>query len=130
MISMTRAGKSDLRFQQRVVSLVRRMDWLRGLRAGVALCAPLVLGYITGCPNLGWAGLGGFEAILADTGGPYRTRMGSLITLSLGGASGLLLGAMAGSSLQFALPATLIWCFVWTYLIVLGQPFSSASILV
>ncbi|HWA93188.1 MAG TPA: FUSC family protein [Terracidiphilus sp.] len=127
---MTRAGKSDLRFQQRVVSLIRRMDWLRGLRAGVALCAPLVLGYITGWPNLGWAGLGGFEAILADTGGPYRTRMGSLITLSLGGASGLLLGAMAGSSLQFALPATLIWCFVWTYLIVLGQPFSSASILV
>ena len=49
------------------------MDWFRGLRAAVALCAPLVLGDVLGIPNLGWAALGGFEAILADTGGPYRS---------------------------------------------------------
>jgi hypothetical protein len=27
----------------RVAALARQMDWFRGLRAGVALCAPLVL---------------------------------------------------------------------------------------
>jgi len=75
------------------------MDWFRGLRAATALCAPMVLGDLAGIPNLGWAALGGFEAIIADTGGPYRTRMRSLVTLSLGGAAGLALGSMVGGNL-------------------------------
>jgi uncharacterized membrane protein YccC len=117
-----------LRFQ--ALALVRQMDWFRGLRAAVALCAPLVLGDLTGIPNLGWAALGGFEAIIADTGGPYRIRMSSLATLSLGGAAGLFLGSLTGASLHWALPVTVLWCFAWSYLAVLGQPFSSAGILV
>jgi uncharacterized membrane protein YccC len=112
------------------LALVRQMDWFRGLRAAVALCAPLVLGDLAGIPNLGWAALGGFEAIIADTGGPYRTRLSSLVTLSLGGAAGLFLGSLAGGSLGWAVPITVLWCFVWSYLAVLGQPFSSAGILV
>jgi uncharacterized membrane protein YccC len=106
------------------------MDWFRGLRAGVALCAPLVLGDVAGISNLGWAALGGFEAIIADQGGPYRTRLGSLVTLALGGAAGLILGSLVGGNLWWALPATLLWCFLWSYLAVLGQPFSSAGVLV
>ena len=88
----------------RTAALARQMDWFRGLRAAVALCAPLVLGDLAGIPNLGWAALGGFEAILADTGGPYRSRMASLATLSLGGAAGLFLGSITGASLHWALP--------------------------
>jgi uncharacterized membrane protein YccC len=114
----------------RSLGLVRQMDWFRGLRAGVALCAPLVLGDVAGIANLGWAALGGFEAIVADQGGPYRSRMGSLVTLSLGGAAGLFLGSLVGGSLGWALPVTLLWCFLWSYLAVLGQPFSSAGVLV
>lgn len=106
------------------------MDWFRGLRAATALCAPMVLGDLAGIPNLGWAALGGFEAIVADRGGPYRTRLSSLVTLSLGGAVGLFLGSLAGGSLNWALPVTVLWCFLWSYLAVLGQPFSSAGILV
>jgi uncharacterized membrane protein YccC len=106
------------------------MDWYRGLRAGVALCAPLVLGDLAGIPDLGWAGLGGFEAIIADRGGPYRTRLGSLVTLSLGGAAGLFLGSLTGTTLFWALPVTVLWCFLWSYLAVLGQPFASAGVLV
>lgn len=115
---------------QKTAALARQMNWLRGLRAGVALSAPIVLGNLTGLPNMGWAALGGFEAIVADTGGPYRTRMGSLLTLSVGGAAGLFLGALASGHLAWALPLTLVWCFVWSYLAVLGQPFSSAGVLV
>jgi len=118
------------RLHAQTVSIARRMDWLRGLRAGVALCAPIVLGDLAGIPNLGWAGLGGFEAILADTGGPYRSRMASLTTLSLGGAAGLFIGSITGSSLRWAVPVTIIFCFLWSYLAVLGQPFTSAGILV
>lgn len=111
-------------------AIAGQMDWFRGLRAATALCAPLVLGDMAGIPNLGWAALGGFEAIVADRGGPYRTRLSSLVTLSLGGAAGLFLGSLTGGSLYWALPVTMLWCFLWTYLAVLGQPFNSAGILV
>jgi uncharacterized membrane protein YccC len=106
------------------------MDWFRGLRAAVALCAPLVLGDIFGIPALGWASLGGFEAILADSGGPYRSRMASLATLSLGGAAGLFIGSLAANNLYWAIPVTALFCFFWSYLAVLGPPFSSAGLLV
>jgi len=119
-----------VRLRTRSIALARQMDWLRGLRAAVALCAPLVFGDLAGIPNLGWAALGGFEAILSDTGGPYRTRMASLVTLSLGGAAGLFLGSITGTSLHWALPVTVLFCFLWSYLAVLGAPFSSAGLLV
>jgi uncharacterized membrane protein YccC len=114
----------------KAATFLRTMDWFRGLRAGVSLAAPLVLGDLTGIPNLGWAALGGFEAIVADAGGPYRTRLGSLTTLSLGGALGLFLGSIIGVHMGWALPVTLVFCFLWSYLAVLGQPFTSAGILV
>jgi uncharacterized membrane protein YccC len=114
----------------RTFALARQMDWFRGLRAAVALCAPIVLGDLAGIPNLGWAALGGFEAILADQGGPYRTRLSSLATLSIGGAAGLFLGSICGASLYWAIPITAVFCFLWSYLAILGQPFSTAGILV
>ena len=67
---------SNPSLRTQALAFLRQMDWFRGLRAGVALCAPIVLGDLAGIPNLGWAGLGGFEAIIADHGGPYRTRLG------------------------------------------------------
>jgi len=127
---MTFPPEPKPRLRAQFVGLAGQMDWFRGLRAAVALCAPLVLGDLAGIPNLGWAALGGFEAILSDTGGPYRTRLSSLATLSLGGAAGLFLGSLIGGSLIWALPVTVLWCFLWSYLAVLGQPFSSAGILV
>jgi uncharacterized membrane protein YccC len=127
---MKRSTERLIQLRAQAVGLAGRMDWFRGLRAGTALCAPLVLGDMAGLPNMGWAALGGFEAILSDTGGPYRIRMGSLVTLSLGGAAGLLLGSIVGGNLLWALPVTVLWCFVWSYLGVLGQPFSSAGVLV
>jgi|CZKL01.1.fsa_nt_gi hypothetical protein len=83
--------------RNKVQAVAREMDWFRGLRAAVALSAPLVLGDLLGISNLGWVALGGFEAILSDTGGSYRTRLNSLATLSLGGAVGVALGAVVGA---------------------------------
>ncbi len=125
MPSLTQPG-----LRARTFAVLRQMDWFRGLRAATALCAPLVLGDLAGISNMGWAALGGFEAIVADTGGPYRTRMSSLVTLSLGGAAGLFVGAVVGDNLYWALPVTVLWCFLWSYLAVLGQPFSTAGVLV
>ena len=127
---MTTFAESQTLGRARFLSLARQMDWFRGLRAAVALCTPLVIGDVAGLPILSWAALGGFEAILADTGGPYRSRLASLATLSFGGAAGLFLGCIAGRSLVWAVPVTIVFCFFWSYLAVLGQPFSSAGLLV
>src|ERR1700692_958142 len=101
---MSHASPGATRLRVQAMAVVRQMDWLRGLRAAVALSVPLVLGDVLGIPNLGWAALGGFEAILSDTGGPYRSRMASLATLSVGGGLGVFLGSLAGASLHWALP--------------------------
>jgi uncharacterized membrane protein YccC len=127
---MTTFGSSPASRRVRVLALARQMDWFRGLRAAVALCTPLLIGDLAGLPLLGWAALGGFEAILADTGGPYRSRLASLATLSFGGSAGLFIGCIAGRSLIWAVPVTIAFCFFWSYLAVLGQPFSSAGLLV
>ncbi len=118
------------RLRAQALTVARQMDWLRGLRAAVALCVPLVAGDVLGIPNLGWAALGGFEGILADTGGPYRSRMRGLLTLSVGGGLGVFVGSLVGGSITWALPVTIVWCFVWSYLGVLGQPFTTAGLLV
>lgn len=127
---MSADGHTLANWRAQTLSVLRRMDWLRGLRAAVALCVPLVLGSVLNIPNLGWAGLGGYEAIVADPGGPYRQRMRSLLTLSIGGGLGVFLGSLAGDNLHWALPLTLVWCFLWSYLAVLGQPFTTAGVLV
>ena len=123
-------GQTVTALRLRAFALASQMDWFRGLRAAVALCAPMVLGDLAGIPNLGWAALGGFEAIVADAGGPYRTRLSSLATVSLGGALGLFIGSLGGARLPWALPITVLFCFFWSFLAVLGQPFNSAGILV
>jgi len=64
---MTNFAESPTIGRARLRSLARQMDWFRGLRAAVALCTPLVIGDLAGLSILGWAALGGFEAILADT---------------------------------------------------------------
>lgn len=107
------------------------MDWFRGLRAGFALTMPMLAGDLTGNSlMLGWSALGGFETILADPGGPYRTRLTGLSLITLGGSLGVALGTLAGVHWSLAVGITLIFCFAWSYLGVLGQPFTTASILV
>jgi uncharacterized membrane protein YccC len=117
-------------FNERFRALLGQMDWYRGLRAAIALCAPMLLGYALGNASLGWAGLGGFEAIISDAGGPYRRRLAALATVAFGGALGLTLGTLVGGSLLWALPVVVLFCFAWSYLAVLGQPFNSAGSLV
>jgi len=125
-----RSSSQSVPFAARLSSLVHRMDWYRGLRAACALCVPQMLGVLIGNPNLSWSGLGGFEAIFADSGGPYRIRLETLFTVAFGGALGLALGTLAGTNFFWALPLTVCFCFLWSYLGVLGQPFSSAGNLV
>ncbi|HEY0757655.1 MAG TPA: FUSC family protein [Acidisarcina sp.] len=113
-----------------MVRMVGRMEWFRGLRAATAITAPMLLAGLLHRPALAWAALGGFEAILSDTGGPYRQRIQALGLLALGGCAGAFLGTLAGSHMGYALPVTMLWCFAWSYLLVLGSPFSSTGVLI
>jgi uncharacterized membrane protein YccC len=122
---------SAARLRTKFLFYIRQMDWPRGFRAGVALCVPLILGNMAGIPNMAWAALGGFMAIAADSSGPsYRTRLSSIMILTLGGTSGFLLGSLVGGKLFWALPAVMLFCFAWNYLPVLGEAFAAAHILV
>ncbi|HVJ08044.1 MAG TPA: FUSC family protein [Acidisarcina sp.] len=112
------------------IAWLRALDWYRGLRAGTAISAPLLVGAMLNQPEMAWAGLGGFEAIIADKGGPYRSRIASLGLLTVGGAAGCMLGTLVGGTLAYAIPVTILWCLAWSYLMVLGEPFASASPLI
>ncbi len=123
-------GRLREQTSSRIIGIARRMDWYRGLRAATALSTPLLIADFTGLTHLGWTALGGMEAIVSDAGGPYRSRLGRLSVLTLGGALAVFLGTLVGEDLRWALPVTLLFCFVWTYLTVLGQPFASSALLV
>jgi hypothetical protein len=53
------------------VATLRRLHWKRGIRAGAAVLAAMLVCRYLGKP-MGWAALGGFEAILVDNGGRAR----------------------------------------------------------
>jgi uncharacterized membrane protein YccC len=101
---------------------------MRGLRAGVAVAAAMIVCRMLGKP-MGWAALGGFEAILVDNGGPYRSRLQTLAAVMIGGAVGCVVGAMASTPLIVALIVTATFCFAVTFLRVVAQPIASTSVI-
>jgi len=108
---------------------VRILHWTRGLRAGVAVAAAMVVCYMLGKP-MGWAALGGFETILVDNGGPYRSRLATMATVLLGGAVACVVGSVAAGTLWVAVVVTAAFCFAITFARVVSQPVASTSVIV
>ena len=113
----------------RVVGVVRRLQWMRGLRAGVAVAAAMIVCRMLGKP-MGWAALGGFEAILVDNGGPYRSRLETLAAVLAGGALACVVGALASTPLALAVVVAAAFCFAITFARVVSQPIASTSVIV
>jgi len=107
----------------------RRLQWRRGLRAGLAVAVAMAVCRMLGKP-MGWAALGGFEAILVDNGGPYRSRLQTMATVLVGGAVACVVGAMSATPLAVAVVVTAAFCFVVTFARVLSQPIASTSVIV
>lgn len=108
---------------------LKRLHWTRGLRAGIAvLAAMLVCRYLD--RPMGWAALGGFEAILVDNGGPYRSRLTTILTVLLGGAIAGVAGALSTAPLWLAVIVTAAFCFAVTYARVLSNPLASSSVII
>ncbi|WP_161557276.1 FUSC family protein [Acidisarcina polymorpha] len=113
---------------------MRNLHWMRGLRAGLAVAAAMIVCHLLGKP-MGWAALGGFEAILVDNGGPYRSRFTTIATLMLGGTVACIAGALTtrnGSVSSALVPIliTSVFCFVVTFGRVLAQPIASTSVII
>jgi uncharacterized membrane protein YccC len=108
---------------------LRRLHWRRGLRAGIAVLAAMLVCRYLGKP-MGWAALGGFEAILVDNGGPYRSRWTTMLTVLFGGAIACIVGSLAAAPLWLAIVATALFCFVTTFARVLTNQLASTSVII
>jgi uncharacterized membrane protein YccC len=65
------------------------------IRAALAICVPLSAAFALGRGPLGvLPATGGLLGTLADTGGPYLSRMKRVATAAAGGAAGLFIGAV------------------------------------
>src|SRR3978361_2239041 len=108
---------------------LRSLQWTRGLRAGVAVAAAMGVCYMLGRP-MGWAALGGFETILVDNGGPYRSRLRTMLTVLIGGALAGTVGALVPASVWIVVPVTAFVCFAFTFGRVASQPLASTSVII
>jgi uncharacterized membrane protein YccC len=107
--------------------MLARLQWQRGLRAGLAVGAALLVGHLFGKP-VGWVALGGLQTIMVDNGGPRRVRMANILTIMLGGALAVLIGVLAGTWLPVAVIVTFAVCFAATLARVLAQPIAASSV--
>jgi uncharacterized membrane protein YccC len=129
-------GKAPI--ARRVFRALQRLHWIRGLRAGLAVAAPMIVCHIFSDSigwAAGWAALGGFEAILVDNGGPYRSRFITIATLLAGGSLACVAGAAAygaGPITSVLCPALITagFCFVITFSRVVAQPVASTSVII
>lgn len=69
-----------------------------GLRAALAVAAPMLAASQLGPLVMTWATLGGFGVVLVDKGGAYRTRATAMTAAALGGALGVLTGSFAAGT--------------------------------
>ena len=72
------------------------VPWPAVIRAALAVCGPLALGYALGSQAAGLLGaMGGLLGSVVDRGGPYPARIRRMATAGIcGGAAGLVLGGL------------------------------------
>jgi len=104
-----------------------RVQWRRGLRAGMAVSTLMVFCHVLGKP-MGWASLGALQVMTVDNGGPYRSRLGNILTGLAVGSLALLLGSISYGSLPIAIVITALFCFAVTLARVISQPLASSSV--
>ena len=105
----------------------RKLQWTRGLRAGTVVFTAMLAATLLGIPTA-WATLGGFQSIMVDNGGPYRSRRNTILTITLGGSIACILGTLAGAHWLPAVLLATLFCFAITYARVVAQPLATCAI--
>ncbi len=113
----------------RLAAILRSLHWRRGLRAGFAVAAAMLVCRLLNQP-MGWAALGGFEAVIVDNGGPYRSRLYTIASVLLGGALCCAIGILAPQNILAATLITAAVCFAVTYARVASQPIANSAVVI
>ena len=108
---------------------LRTFQWERGLRAAIAVGSAMVVCHRLNLPP-GAAALGGFDMLLVDNGGPYRTRLVTMATVLVGGSITLVVGSLVPPEIGITLGVTAAVCFLVIFARILSQPITSASVLI
>lgn len=82
-----------------------------GLRAALATTLPLLLVVLTDHQELAWTSLAGFNTVLVDKGGGYRSRATTMMALALSGGLAVLLGTLLAAHTVAAI--LLVLAVVW-----------------
>ena len=106
-----------------------RPQWGAGLRTATALAVPLLAGWLARRPELIWSGFGGWLAMLADPGGPYRARALAMATFAAAGATTCFAGGLIGQSPWIALPALFVCALLCSLARVRGDTASVIGVL-
>ncbi|MBS0015448.1 MAG: FUSC family protein [Arthrospira sp. SH-MAG29] len=101
----------------------KTIEAYRGIRAGIALAVPLVMGRLMGYPETGfYIGLTGVFFILGAVGGPYKIRAKTAIATLLAGLLAIGLGTLISHIIWLKLLMTFLWMFAVGYAAVYGHP--------
>jgi uncharacterized membrane protein YccC len=110
-------------------AFLQRVQWVRGLRAASAVGVAMATSHALGLPPAA-AALGAFNPLLVDNGGPYRTRLTTMLTTIFGGAIAYIAGALVPGHLPVIILITMLTAFTVTYGRVLSQQMASSSVLI
>lgn len=80
-----------------------------GIRAALVIIVPQALGHLLDMPQIRWASIAGFDAVLADKGGGYPSRAWTMGTLGAAASIGAFVAGMAGTHAWLATPLMLVW---------------------
>jgi uncharacterized membrane protein YccC len=109
--------------------ILKRLQWARGLRAAAAVGIAMLASHALNLPPAA-AALGAFNPLLVDNGGPYRTRLTTMLTTMLGGAVSYILGALVPQHLAVVVLCTMLAAFAITFARVFNQQLASSSVLI
>ncbi|MDB4977776.1 MAG: hypothetical protein JWN48_6117 [Myxococcaceae bacterium] len=105
-----------------------RPNYAAGVRAGIATTFPLLLLGLTGMAGLTWTSLAGFNSVLVDKGGAYRTRALSIFSLALSGSFVVTLGSLAAKHPWAAVPLVLAVVFAGGFARLFGAEATSVGV--
>jgi uncharacterized membrane protein YccC len=114
---------------RRFAAILRSLHWRRGLRAGFAVATAMLVCRWFHQP-MGWAALGGFEAVIVDNGGPYRSRLYTIASVLVGGAICACIGILAPENVIAAIIVSAAVCFAITYARVASQPIANSAVVI
>lgn len=103
---------------------------LTGLRAALVTAAPLLAGHLTlQWPAFVWIAIGGFVAVLVDSGGSYPARALNMAVVTASAAAAASAAALLGHSPGLAIAGALVWATAGAFLRVYGPAGANAGLI-